>query len=353
MKFIFRTRINLLVCTFFRAVAFVGATALLPAAALAQETSGQATHWVVASYLQRSLAITEGERISAETGVEVLMLPVEVDGDANYQLLVRIVADAYDQARLRSQLKSSGVTQFHDSSISGNEPEIVSLFAVLDDSGGVMGATQNFAVSDDPLPADPPSENVDIDLDLDLKSDSLSAGSADRVARRYLVVGSYRNGRHAQTLMTRLYESFDNVFTIVADVSGVDHYRVLIGPVAKFDEVELQTRISVEGIDSAWYILGTNLEQNQLSESALTETLPSEDSIESLLGIPEEAAEEAMEEDAGDAKQVVPDDVQQVDDEQQYGSSRSPQLDSSLETDAFNLAKLKKSSSPFFLADKI
>lgn len=350
MKFIFRTRINLLVCTFFRAVAFVGATALLPAAALAQETSGQATHWVVASYLQRSLAITEGERISAETGVEVLMLPVEVDGDANYQLLVRIVADAYDQARLRSQLKSSGVTQFHDSSISGNEPEIVSLFAVLDDSGGVMGATQNFAVSDDPLPADPPSENVDTDLDL--LSDSVSAGAADRVARRYLVVGSYRNGRHAQNLMTRLHESFDHVFAIVADVRGVDHYRVLIGPVAKFDEAELQTRISIEGIDSAWYIPGTNLEQNQLSESALIETLPSpsEESIESLLGIPEEAAEEAIEEDA---EQVVPDDAQPVDDEPQYTSTRSPQLDSSLETDAFNLAKLKKSSSPFFLADKI
>lgn len=237
----------------------------------APENAAQAqdTYWVVGNYPEKRQAITEGERLSGATGVEVLMLPIEVGGKTNFQLLVRLFTDEYDQARLKDQLGYAGVTDIRDTSIVGNEPGLQSLFAVLGYSGEVLGSSAeiNFTAADDTpvaLPIGPSADAIDTNPDSDsvtapvdapfnvsIKTEATVTGK-----QNFLVMGSFHESSHAELLRRGLMESFDQVLVKVGRVNGTDVHRVLVGPVDESSEKEFKARAGIKGIENAWIMTG-------------------------------------------------------------------------------------------------
>lgn len=261
------------------------------------------THWLVGSYPEKDQAIRVGERLSGATGVELLMLPVEVDGKPIYQLFVHLFTDEYDQARLKSQLGYAGVTDIRESNITGSEPGLQSLFAVLDYSGDVLGSTSTLEYTLAAIP---------------------DAVTADVVKQNFMVMGSFRDGEHARLLQHRLSEAFNRVTVKVASVNGVAYHRVLVGPVNESTEEEYRARASAAGTANAWILRGVTVEM-----TALTEPTPNEN--------PDfrESVDESITSIARSSDQAV--------------DKATEKLDSNSDADAFNLARLKKSSVPFFL----
>lgn len=251
----------------------------------------QARYWVVGNYPDKRQAITEGERLSGVTGVEVLMLPIEAGGKTNFQLLVRLFTDEYDQARLKDQLRYAGVTDIRDTSIAGNEPGLQSLFAVIDYSGEVLGSTAEIEFT--------------AAVNAPFNSEATVTGK-----QNFLVVGSFHESSHAELLRRGLTESFDQVLVMVGRVNGTDVHRVLVGPVDESAEEEFKARARTAGIESAWIMPGVVVDSRSIAERA--------------------------ENAAGEAKITT-----------------APKDDPDADADPFNLAKMRKEpGSIFFSPDK-
>jgi hypothetical protein len=234
-----------------------------------------AGYWVIGDYPERKQAITEGERLSGVTGVEVLLRPVEVDGKTRFRLLVRLFTDEYDQARLRDQLSYAGVTDIRDTNIADNEPGLQSLFAVLDYSGEVLGSTSDMGfttVDDTPLAV--PIGASDDAIDKNPYSDSVTAPSnfpfktETKVTEKenYLVMGSFHESSHAELMRSKLTESFGKVLVMVGKVNGLDVHRVLVGPVDESAEQDFKSRARIEGIESAWIMPGVVVDSLSVTE---------------------------------------------------------------------------------------
>ena len=279
----------------------------------------QARYWVVGNYPDKRQAITEGERLSGVTGVEVLMLPIEVGGKTNFQLLVRLFTDEYDQARLKDQLGYAGVSDIRDTSIAGNEPGLQSLFAVIDYSGEVLGSSAEieFSTAEDipaNLPIGPSADAVDKNPDPDSVTAPVNAPFNTQVAvtgkQNFLVVGSFHESSHAESMRRGMTESFDQVLVMVGRVNGTDVHRVLVGPVDESAEEEFKTRARNKGIENAWIMPGVVVDSRSIAERA--------------------------EKAAGEAKITT-----------------APKDDPDADSDSFNLAKMRKEpGSLFFSPDK-
>jgi hypothetical protein len=239
--------------------------ALQDVAASENAAQDPAGYWLVGDYPERKQAITEGERLSGVTGVEVLLQPVEVDGKTRFRLLVRLFTDEYDQARLRDQLSYAGVTDIRDTNITDNEPGLQSLFAVLDYSGEVLGSTSDmeFATVDD-TPLEKPIGLSANAIDKNSDPDAVSApanvpfktGTTVTEKQNFLVMGSFHESSHAELMRSKLTESFGKVLVMVGKVNGSDVHRVLVGPVDESAEEDFKARARIEGIESAWIMPG-------------------------------------------------------------------------------------------------
>ena len=181
---------------------------------------------VIGNYEKERPAIAEGERLSRAAGVEILLLPVDVDGQPDYQLLVRLFTDEYDQARLESQLRYAGAGDMWRTSITGREPGLRSIFAVID--------YDNVAT----VPTSP---------------DSFTE-PASVVKKNFYVAGSFRDAGQAQTLLQRLASSFEHVLVKTANVNGAEYHRVLVGPVEESAEEEYKIRTREAGVPDAWLL---------------------------------------------------------------------------------------------------
>jgi hypothetical protein len=220
------------------------------------------------------------------------MLPIEVGGKTNFQLLVRLFTDEYDQTRLKDQLGYAGVTDIRDTSIAGNEPGLQSLFAVLDYSGEVLGSTAEikFTAADDTpvkLPIGPSADALDKNPDPDAVNASFNSSFNTEATvtgkQNFLVVGSFHESSHAELMRQRLTESFDQVLVMVGRVNGTDVHRVLVGPVDESAEEEFKARARTRGVENAWMMPGvvvdslSTADPIQIERSDLTKSADDED----------------------------------------------------------------------------
>ena len=83
--------------------------------------------WVLGSYADKDVAMTEGRRVNSDTGVEVLMQETDVTGVRYYRLLTRIDEDGSEHADLRFQLKSAGIEEIWGLRIRGDLPVMQSM----------------------------------------------------------------------------------------------------------------------------------------------------------------------------------------------------------------------------------
>jgi hypothetical protein len=111
-------------------------------------------------------------------------------------------------------------------------------------------------------------------------------------------------------MQRRLAESFDQVLVMVGRVNGTDVHRVLVGPVDESAEEEFKARARTAGVENAWIMPGVVVDS--LSRA------------------------ERDEKTAGEAR-ITP----------------APKDDPDADSDAFNLAKMrKKPGTLFFSPDK-
>lgn len=192
------------------------------AAECAQEAQD---YLVIGSYEKERQAISEGEHFSRAAGVEVLLVPGDVNGQSYYRLLVHLFTDEYDQIRLESQLRYAGAGDMWRTSITGKEPGLRSLFAVVEYAAGEI-----------------PNSTVALN------------DPAKTVKRNFLVAGSFRDAEKAQTRRLQLASSFVQLVVKTVNVDGVDYHRVLIGPVEASAEEEYQIRTRAAGVPDAWLL---------------------------------------------------------------------------------------------------
>jgi len=196
--------------------------------------------WLLGSFQNKSKAVSEGERISAATGVEVLLQTIEKDSDEVYRLLVQPFSDVQDQLRLRKQLEYAGVKDIQKTDLPIDTPDIESLFAVMDFD--------------------------DIDLYGDMELEEGDPGT--NLSADFLVAGSFSDENLAMALAVRLAQSFDEVLVREKMVSEKKFSRVLFGPVE--GNVEALTAKAVGlGIRQPWLLKGVTY-QVEVPESQAT-----------------------------------------------------------------------------------
>lgn len=66
-------------------------------------------YWVLGSYADQAVAMEKGEKISQETGLEIVYTVSDVNNSTYYRLLVRQFEDQEDQTRLGLQLGYAGI----------------------------------------------------------------------------------------------------------------------------------------------------------------------------------------------------------------------------------------------------
>ncbi len=289
-------------------------------------------YWVVGSYQNQAEAIEQGERLSGVTGVEVLMLPMSLEGQTIYRLLVRLFTDQYDQQRLKAQLKYSGVTDVWATEIRGDEPGLRSLFAVVDYGGEVRGSTsskdldslEDYQIQDF---ADERVEQQPVSI-VATEAEGLTAEQDN-----FIVLGSYRELDSALNQQVELSGQLGEVYVKKALVNGVSYHRVLAGPVSAAAEAGLIRQASELGIPNAWVWRGVRVEGAMLGE-------PDEVTAPEQVFSPDPAANTA-----GSALSGSPARSATLAEDKITGQNKS-------ETDDFNLAKLKKTSGPYFLPER-
>ncbi|MFP6807927.1 MAG: hypothetical protein VB957_12235 [Pseudomonadales bacterium] len=213
---------------------------IMPATVIADYADGADQYWVVGSFENKTEAINEGERLSGVTGVEVMMLPLIVDNNQIYRLLIRLFPDSYDQERLMTQLRYASVDGVWKISLTGGEPGLRSLFAVIDYNGEVLGSTGDNSLSRlDKMPDPVFAESMMFDT-----------GETEN----YLVAGSFRDARFAASFRSTLSEVFDSTTIRDSELDGLSYYRVLVGPVDEDSEAEIIRQAYSAGIENPWIL---------------------------------------------------------------------------------------------------
>ncbi len=248
---------------------------------------------VVGSYEGEQRATEAGEHLSGEAGVEVLLLPVDVSGQIYYRLLVRLFTDEYDQARLKSQLRYAGVGDMWNISITGSEPGLRSVFAVVDYN--------------------------DVDVEgIPVLSEAFFQPTR-LVKKNFIVAGSFRDAAQAGEMYLKLSPDYEQVLVKLANVKGVDYHRVLVGPVDESSEEAFKAGTLERGIVNAWILRNVSVEEE---ESPLT--------TDDLLEEPVKATPPLTKTTSPVVNRPHPEDKA---------------------TDSYNAAKLRKEPSPFFLSE--
>ena len=86
-------------------------------------------------------------------------------------------------------------------------------------------------------------------------ADRLDASSGETgIARDYAVVGSYRNLQSAMALQDRLLVPGYDVRIADVMIGGLQHHRVLVGPVPAAGRVALFARLTDQGIELPWMV---------------------------------------------------------------------------------------------------
>jgi len=165
------------------------------------------SYWVVGSYTNQATAMAEGEKISQETGLEIVYTVSVVAQKTHYRLLVPQFDEAEDQSRLMRQLDLAGI----------DEPWL---------------------------------------LKLD-ETSTRSLSMPDREEKRlYLVLGSFKNHLDADLLVSSIMETFNQIAEVHQfTVHDEDVVRVMIGPYTEMAEIDAERELFVQkAYPDAWII---------------------------------------------------------------------------------------------------
>ena len=221
---------------------------------LSLSASAKESFQVLGSYAKEEAARLEGQRISHEAGIEVLLQSTQVKGASRYRLLTAPGADADASAWLSSRLEQAGVTATWALHLDGDIPYMEAIFPDL--APRELGLAEMDALSGN---FDAGSGSVAA-FESEFESEFGSEFEPDRVAVEsesvYLVVGSFRDPTNAEALALRIVTQGDSVLVESAEISGTFYYRVLVGPITPGEEVTRMQALAGMGINDAWVLRG-------------------------------------------------------------------------------------------------
>ena len=257
---------------------------------------------VLGSYAQEDAARQEGQRISHEAGIEVLLQSTQVDGASRYRLLTAPGADAAASTWLSSRLEQAGVTATWALHLDGDIPYMETIFP--DPAPGELGLVEIDALSGN-FDADIGSvaafesefeSEFESAFESEFESEFESAFESESEPGRmaveresdYLVVGSFRDSSNAAALAQRIDTQADLVRVELAEISGTFRYRVLVGPITPGEVATRMQALAAIGINDAWVLRGqplppspthqfsTDLAPDDLASEALQLSPPSQ-----------------------------------------------------------------------------
>lgn len=177
--------------------------------------------WIVGSYQDRQAAISEGERLSIASGVEVLLKTQEESIQPRYQLLLRPLEDENDKLRLAQQLRQLGVARLTPVEISMEADNIDSILTAM-------------------------SLLNDVEAELDRQNAGLNQATGS-----FLVAASYRRLADATRYQATLQDNFESVIVKAALVNGTQYHRVMIGPLEE-PVSDIEAKANALGLAGLW-----------------------------------------------------------------------------------------------------
>lgn len=215
--------------------------------------------WLLGSYPDRATALAEAERLSAETGIEVLLH----GGGKRHRLMTEVMSGESDRQNMREQLTRAGVKSISVLNYGDNTPELESVFiemAPLDEAE--MAELE--ALSDDMGDDLDEAELAEIDAmlddydDDDLMADDLMVEDLDGPSVNYVVAASFTSRERAEAQSVQIDAGEHEVHVRGTDVGGTRYYRVLVGPVSESNEISVMRRLAEQGHDGIWMLRGVS-----------------------------------------------------------------------------------------------
>ncbi len=198
----------------------------------------QQEHWVIGSFASRALAVTEGTRISGDTGAEVLLAVATVKGKTFYRLVVEPFQDEYDQDRLRDQLRYAGIADIWKTVLPASTTQALQL-STFDTLSRIT---------------ETPSQS----------------------GQDFIVLGSYLSSRDANRYLKKIETPLAETLHLAGglheaalsisetQVNGQTYYRLLFGPVSLPDQQEGLMAARDAGVGKPWVLRGSTTQLTRL-----------------------------------------------------------------------------------------
>lgn len=170
-------------------------------------------YWVVGSYKNRQTALTQGEKLSRDVGMEVQVAPATVADEALYRLVILAWQDVEHRQRQQKQLNGIGI----------DKPWMIR----LDPTGPFIYADYS-----------------------DVEQSNLW----------YVILGSLKDSSEARLFADAVDVKIGLSSSIrVVEVDGELHHRVLIGPYYREGDAQFTRQMVVDAnIDDPWILTESN-----------------------------------------------------------------------------------------------
>ena len=220
--------------------------------------------WVLGSFVDEDVARVEGNRVSNDAGIEVLIFESIVNARVQYRLLTGVLVATSDQVALRQRLMKVGVSDPWMIRFDDGPPYMETIFS---DGGGGNGLSAAELEEIDSMLSDFEDEYAEGSgmLTEDIGSGLVSNPSVG-LAINYVVAGSYGTAVNANDYASKLGDAFPEILSHEVtvrrnEVSGETVYRVMIGPVLPNEEKGLIGSLSAWGVHGAWLLPGITSQQ--------------------------------------------------------------------------------------------
>ncbi len=213
---------------------------MVPMSALSEQ------YLVVGSFIGEQRARVEGARLAGASGMEVYLHT----GVEKFRL-VTPVEKASDSSR-RMQLASIGITDSW-SLVIDDTSELEPMFAPIESA---LMSNIEPVIEQQVLP--PIDDGLLSDEELNeisaLLAETDTLVPTDKDSGRFLVAGAYSLEENATAAILGLGRLASRATVRLADASGQDVYRILVGPVDQEDEQPLRAELAALGYGDAWIL---------------------------------------------------------------------------------------------------
>ena len=183
---------------------------------ICRSASAEDVFWVLGSFVDENTARVEGNRISNEAGVEVLLFESIVNAKVQYRLLTGALVAPGGQADLRQQLLKVGVSDSWILRFDDGTPYMETVFSDLG-AGDALSPTELAEIDamlrdfDDEYAQGAGTWVMDMAMSTEDVGANLGGTTAVGIAGNYVVVGSYEIAKNANDYVSKLSNSLPEI----------------------------------------------------------------------------------------------------------------------------------------------